>query len=555
MEFQEIAILLVVAAVFGVGARFLKQPLLLGYLFAGLTLSFLGLVSHTETFSGLGQIGVTLLLFLLGIEMNLSDLPSIGKVVLLTGLGQLISTVGLGFLLSTILGLGIIPALYIGVALTFSSTIVIVKLLSEKKDLGSLYGKISIGLLLIQDLFAVVILMFLSGLGHDASITSYGLILVKGALLILATWALSKKVLPLVFDKFLSKSPELLFISSIAWALGVASLVGGPLGFTLEIGGFLAGIALSNLPEHLQIASRTRPLRDFFLAIFFVVLGTQLVIGNLGEILVPTLVLSAFVIIVDPIIVLLIMGMLGYTKRTALFVGLTMTQISEFSLILVAMGKNLGHLNDSHVSLVVFIGILTMTVSTYIILGADRIYKYLKKYIGIFERKGAHEAVLNSPLKLDDHVVLVGAGRTGNTVMNFLTKHKVPFVVLDFNPKVFTQLTAENIPVVLGDVTDEDILELVFLSKAKLLVSTTSDVNDNLMILEILKGMHIKPLTIFTGASREDGILLYEKGADYVLVPHTVGGEHIRHLLATYGVGGDRIKKLGKASFNRLMKT
>jgi Kef-type K+ transport system membrane component KefB/voltage-gated potassium channel Kch len=555
MEFAQIALLLVVAAIAGIFARLLKQPLLLGYLFAGFVLSYLGLVSHSATFSGLGQIGVTLLLFLLGLEMNLGDLPSIGKVALITGLGQIVATVSLGFLLSLGLGLPILPAAYISVALTFSSTIVIIKLLSEKKDLGSLYGKISIGLLLIQDLVAIIVLMFLSGLGREVTASSYGLIFVKGLILIIATWVLSKKILPAIFDKFLSSSSELLFISSIAWALGVAALVGGPLGFTLEIGGFMAGLALSGLPEHLQIATKARPLRDFFLAIFFIVLGTQLVIGNFAVILFPVVALSLFVILIDPLIVLIILGLLGYSKRTALYVGLTMTQISEFSLILVAMGKNLGHINDTHVSIVVLVGIITMTVSTYLIMGADKIYKHVKKYIGIFERGKSKETALNTQKEMDDHVVLVGAGRTGRTVMNFLIKRKIPFVVLDFNPGVFTKLTAENIPVILGDGTDEDILELSALSKAKLLISTTSDIRDNQVILEIIKGFHFKPTTIFTSASREDGLLLYEKGADYVLVPHTVGGEHIRHLIATYGVGSDRIKKLGKASFNRLMNS
>lgn len=320
MEFSQIAILLVVAAVAGVIARYLKQPLLIGYLFAGFILAFLGVVTDIEVFSGLGQIGVALLLFLVGLEMNIRELPSIGKVALLTGLGQIIFTSGIGFLISRLLGFTILPSMYIAVALTFSSTIIMVKLLSEKNDLASLYGRIAIGFLLVQDFVAVLILMFLAGLGRgDVALGGYLFTFGKALVLFALVWILSKKVLPQIFERLIANSTELLFIGSIAWALGVASFVAGPLGFTLEIGGFLAGLALSNMPEHLQIASRTRPLRDFFLTIFFLLLGTRLLVGNLGEVAAPSLVFSLFVLVGNPVIILIILGLMGYKRRTSFF--------------------------------------------------------------------------------------------------------------------------------------------------------------------------------------------------------------------------------------------
>src|SRR3990172_2513565 len=335
MEFTQIAALLVVAGIFGIAAKLLRQPLLVGYLFAGIALGIFGIVSDLEVFSVMGKIGVTLLLFLLGLEMNLSELPSIGKVAAVTGLAQILFTSTIGFLIALLLGFSPFASVYIAIALTFSSTIIIVKLLGEKKDLGSLYGKISVGFLLVQDFVVVLILMFLAGLGRgNLGAADYGVITVKALVLFLAVWFLSKKALPVFFERIVSGSTELLFIASIAWALGVASFVAGPLGFTLEIGGFLAGIALSNLPEHLQIASKTKPLRDFFLTIFFLLLGAQLIFnGGIIPILYPSIMFSIFLLVGNPIIVLAILGALGYRKRTSFMAGLNFSPIFLFFFI------------------------------------------------------------------------------------------------------------------------------------------------------------------------------------------------------------------------------
>lgn len=554
MDFSQIALLLVIAAFLASAARLLKQPTIVGYIFAGLIISTLGITRDIEVFSGLSQVGVALLLFLVGIEMNLSELPSIGKVAFTAGVGQITFTSIVGFVLAVILGFSFVPALYIAVALTFSSTIIIIKLLSEKRELGSLYGRISLGVLLVQDLVAVLILMFLSGTKQGAvSVGELVFISLKAVVLILGVWFLSRKVIPRIFDQFLAHSTELLFISSIAWALGVAALVGGPMGFTLEIGGFLAGLALSNLPEHIQIASKTKPLRDFFLTIFFVLLGTQIHLDSIGAILPTSIIFAVFVLIGNPLILLAVLGFLGHKKRTSFLAGLTMAQISEFSMILMTMGLALGHVSSTEVSMVVLVGVITMTTSTYLITNAEGIYLKVKNYLTIFERKNPTEAALNVEKVFDDHVVLLGGGRTGKALIPFLVKKGTPFVVVDFNPTVFTSLTAEKVPVLFGDISDPDIYDMSGVLKARLVISTTNNMIDNLYLLESFKRSGKKPITMFTSAERHDGLLLYEKGADYVLVPHRIAGEHIRHIISTYGISDERIRKLGRANFNRLM--
>ncbi len=545
---------MVVAAVFGVVAKFFKQPVLIGYLFAGLVLAYLGLIHDTEGLEALGKIGIALLLFLVGLEMNIKELPSLGKVAMFTGIGQIVFTSVLGFLIALVLGYAPIPALYIAVALTFSSTIIIVKLLSEKGDLGSLYGKIAVGFLLVQDFVAILILMFLAGLKNgQASPIEFVLIGIKAVLLFIVVWFLSKKILPFLFNKFVATSPELMFVGSVAWALGVSSLVGGPLGFSFEIGGFLAGLALSNLPEHLNVAAKTRPLRDFFLTIFFLVLGSQLLIHDVSGIIGPSIVFSLFILIGNPLIVLIIMGIMKYKKRTSFLASVTVAQISEFSFILMSMGYSLGHFGEKEVAMVVLVGVVTMTASTYLILGADKIYTKIKNYLSVFERKGSRDEVLVSEADLSDHVVLVGGGRTGKSLISYFKKSHIPFVVIDYNPKVFTNLAADKISVILGDIDDTDVLQLAKIDKSRLVVSAAPNLQDNLSLLEYVKTLSSRPIVIVKSSTREEALKLYEAGASYVLLPEVIAGEYLRHVFVSHGLSETRIKKMGKGHFNRLV--
>lgn len=556
MDFSQLALLVVVAASFGFVAKLLKQPLLVGYLFAGLFLSLTGLISDQALLENLGKIGVALLLFLLGLEMNLREVATIGKHASVSGFFEMALTGVVGFGLSLLLGFSPISSAYIAIALTFSSTIIMVKLLSEKKDLSSLYGKIAVGSLLFQDLVAILILIFLAGVGQGgATAFDYLFIFVKLTLLVGVLWVVSRKLVPVFFERFVSGSNELLYIVSIAWALGVASFVSGPVGFSLEIGGFLAGLALSTLPEHLQIASRSRSLRDFFLTIFFVYLGTQLAIeGSISGLIFPALVFSFVVLVVNPISVLLVMGFMGYKKRTSFLSSLTMSQTSEFSLILMTVGASLGHISQSDVATVVLVTAVTMTVSTYIILGGGKLYKKLEKYLSIFERKHTKAEVFVDESKMFDHIILVGADRTGTSLSRFFRKRNKDFVVVDFNPAVYSRMAAQNYNIIFGDITDADIIEAANLKGAKLVVSTISQLEDNLILLEYIKKLEKPPRTIMTMSTKRDAIKLYEKGASYVIVPDIVAGEYIRHLIETHGIGEITLEKLGKSHFRRLMQ-
>lgn len=548
MDFTQIAIIIVIAAGFGFIAKLIGQPLLVGYLIAGISVGAFGITTNTEDLKTLSQVGVTLLLFLLGLEMKLSDLPSIGKPAIVTGIGQILFTSTIGFLLAVFLGYEYLPALYIAVALTFSSTIIMVKLLSEKKDLQSLYGRISVGFLLVQDFVAILILLFLASVSRgstDPFIFIYTF--AKAILLFGAVWFLSKKTIPFLFEKYLTSSTELLFIASIAWVLGFSSLVAGPFGFTLEIGGFLAGLALSNLPEHLQIATRARPLRDFFLTIFFVVLGTELAIGGeFVSILPQALIFSIFVLVGNPLIVLILLGLMGYKKRTSFMAGLTVAQISEFSLILMAIGLSLSHVAQSDVSLMIIVAVITMTLSTYMIMSSEKIYLRLQSFLSFFERTKYNLAEKTARLsnEFSNHIVVVGCDRSGHIILSQLIKSSEKYVVVDFNPAIFDELSKKGVNVLFGDISDPEILEASNVANSKLIITTFGVLTDNLKVLEYLKTKQSKALFVAVAANKHDSHKLYKEGAYYVVIPEMLAGYHLKTIFRNKKFDVKKLKAL-----------
>lgn len=554
--FLIISIGIVAAAVFGVIARAFKQPPVVGYLFGGLVLGLFQIVSgqHVSDLAVLGQLGVTFLLFLIGLEMDFKELKIIGRVVAIGGVGQIIFTTMLAYFLSILLGYSPIESLYIGIALTFSSTIIIVKLLSEKKDLESLYGKIAIGFLLVQDIVAILALVFLSGFQFgQISLYSFAFVFIKGVLLLGIVWLLSKFVLTKIFDKISSASNELLFVGSVAWVLLVASIVSlKQVGFTPEIGGLLAGIALANSTSHLQIAARVRPLRDFFITIFFLLLGVNMAYGLTPHVILPALVLSLFVIFVGPVVVLSLLGLLGHKKRTSFLVAVAFAQVSEFSLVLVTLGHKIGHLSSEVVSVVTLVAVITMVFSTYLIMNGYNLYQSLSKLLSIFEKKNVLEKKLFEKEVFENHLILVGCHRLGKRVLPTLLKRKENLIVLDFNPVVIKELLEKGIQALLGDISDNEIQEVLNLPKAKIVISTTGSVEDNLFLLESVAKLDTPPLMVFSASNTQDALILYQKGADYVIVPQVAGGDHLAHLISTHGLRRDYYTKLKERQISRM---
>jgi Kef-type K+ transport system membrane component KefB len=546
MDIAQFALLVIVAAVAGVIAKLVKQPPLIGYLLAGVVLSATGAFPQTELLEQLGKVGITLLLFTVGIELTVTDVKTIGKVSLITGALQILITTAAGYGIARLLGIGSVPAIYIALALTFSSTIIVVKLLSEKNDLASLYGKIAVGFLLVQDFFALLVMIVLTGLSSgEGNVYQIGSIMFRAGFLLFLVMIFAKYLLPLFYEKVLGTSSELVLIGSIAWALGTAIVVAKVFGLSLEIGGFLAGFALSALPEHIQISVKVKPLRDFFLMIFFITLGAKLALPALATVIVPVSVLSLFVIVGNPLIVLGILGALGYRKRTSFFVGLSIAQISEFSFILMAMGEAAGVVSAIHVAIVVLVGVITMVSSTYLVLSAEWLYKVLKKPLSLFERKHTHEKMVSRDQVFTDHVVIIGGGRTGWEIMKHLQKQGTPVLLIDFDPAVILKATHHKADTIFGDITDEEVLEASGIKNAKAVISTTPALFENAAILNFMKAKKNKTPIVMVAHDAEGAKELYKMGASYVIVPNMVSSQHVIHLLETHGFSYAKFKGHG----------
>lgn len=528
----ELAAVVLIASALGVLAKILKQPIILAYLATGALIAYLGFLNFAdqETFRVFSDLGIMFLLFLVGLEINYASLRLVGKISLIVGLGQVVITSFFGFIIAHLLDFSLLHSLYVSIALTFSSTIIIVKLLSDKKDLNSLYGKISIGLLLVQDVVAILVLIFLSGLVSSSNFawTDLFVAVIKGVFLFLAMLWLGRKILPLIFDK-VARSQELLFLISLMWVFAVAALVGA-IGFSIEIAGFLAGLALANSSEHFQIASKIRPLRDFFILIFFVVLGSSIVFSDLSGITWPIIVFSLFVLVGNPVVVLILMGLMGYRKRTSFFTGVTVAQISEFSLILAALGLKLGHISESVLSLITAVGVITITLSSYLILHSEKIFHWLSPALSIFEKKNAKEKFFG---KKDGKksLVLIGCHRTGESIALSLPKEKL--LIVDFDPEVIIRLKKNDFSCILGDSNDEEIFDQINSNGAKLVISTSPDLEDHLSLIEKLKTFSPKiPKLILRAETENEAKILYGKGADYVLLPHLTSGHYLGKALS-----------------------
>ena len=529
----ELAVVIFIAAGLGIAAKIFKQPIILAYLAAGIVVGYFSFfnLADKESFRIFSDLGIMFLLFLVGLEINYTSLRLVGRASATVGLAQIIFTFVIGYLIALLFDFNYLYAAYISIALTFSSTIIVIKLLSEKKDLNSLYGKISIGVLLMQDLAAILLLIFLAGVESSGSAISSNIFLaiLKTVVLFGLTIYLGRKILPLLFDK-IAHSSELLFITSLAWVFLMATLA-GKIGFSIEIGGFLAGLALANSSENFQIAARIRSLRDFFILIFFVILGSSLMFSDFSGLFLPIIVFSLFVLIGNPLIVIIIMGILGYRKRTGFLTGITIAQISEFSLVLAALGFKLGHISENIVALITAVGIITIISSTYLSIHADKIFRYFFQYLDLFERKKIRED--NSLGKeFNKPIILIGSHRTGASIAHNIPKEDL--LIVDFDPEIITQLKKHGYDYLFGDISDPEIFEKSNAVDSRLVISTSPDLEDNLTLLsEINKSLKDKrPKIILRARTEKEAEILYSSGADYVLLPHFTAGQYLGKTIA-----------------------
>lgn len=532
--FLQLAFILGLSSFFGIFLNRFKLPLIIAYLLTGVIMAALPFfnISHSPVLEFLPEIGISFLLFMIGMELDLSEIRTLGKPIIVSSVAQIIISTICGYIISSLLGFNNVTAMLIGVGLAFSSTIVVIKNLLEKKDLNSLYGKLAIGILLVEDLVAIIVLMVIS---VSSSVLHTGLqnqlplliLIIKIVVLFLSTFILSKYVLAKLFA-IVAKSVELLFLTALTWCF-VFTTLATMAGFSVVIGAFLAGLALAQSPYHYQIQSRIKPLRDFFVVLFFVYLGAQVNLTQALNHWMAVMILTFFTLFAKPVLFLLLLGSFGFRKHTLFQTSLNLSQISEFSLVVLLVGIQILGAEQTALSVLASVGVISIIISSVFFTFSRDLYRIFGPIVKLFEHQTkVHFLELKPEIEeMSDHVVLIGAHRMGGPVVKFLQKEHVAFCVIDLNPHLVQELTKDHITAFYGDAGDPEILDLVRLDQAKLIISTSQDMNDNEIILKEAKHRHTKAILVMRALDSEHSKALRDLGADFVITPETLSGDFL----------------------------
>ncbi len=528
--FIEIAIVIIAAGVLSLVFTMLKQPMIIAYIVTGLLVgpSILGFAGDINAFQAMSEIGIAFLLFLVGLNLNWRNIKDVGKIALLGGLGQVAFTTFFGSLIAFAFGFDLTTSILIGIAFAFSSTIIIVKLLTDKEDLDRFYGRIAVGMLIVQDLVAMVVLLVIGAMTGSGAVEVVLLVSgLKAVVVIGGLWLMAKYVLPHIFE-YVARSQELLFLIALSWCFAIAAGLYF-LGFGIEIGALLAGLTLAGSQFHREIESKIRPLRDFFLIIFFIVLGTHLSLDSLSDVLLPSLAFSAFILIGNPLIVLAIFRASGYHPRTGFMVGATMAQVSEFSFILLAVASSTGLIDDSILPMATIVGLVTIGMSTYLINYSEIIYQKLEWVFRWMEKKPELE---QRHLEDAPEILLIGYDHLGKAILPSVKKLKKSYLVIDFDPVVIKVLEDSKVSFEYGDAGNEEFLHHILAEKSKMIISTVPDFAVNSDLVEYIKQKRSRSAVIVTAKNPHQANKLYKLGATFVILPNMLGGELFSQLLS-----------------------
>ena len=549
--FAEIALILLAAALVGALGTWLRQPLIVSFIAVGILVgpAGMGLVTRHEEIELLASIGISVLLFVVGLKLDFQTIRTLGPVSLATGIGQIVFTSVIGFGIAVALGMSPLTATYVAVALTFSSTIIIVKLLSDKREIDALHGRIAVGFLIVQDIAVILAMIGITAIGTagsgDQSLAVHvALILVKGIGFLAVIAVLAVRVLPAA-TTLLARLPELLVLSGMAWAVVLAA-AGEALGLSKEVGAFVAGASLASTPYREAIGSRLITVRDFLLLFFFIDLGARLDLSLLGATFGEAMIFSAFVLIGNPLIVLAIMGLMGYRKRTSFLAGLTVAQISEFSLILGALGVSVGHVGPETMGLITTVGLVTIGLSTYMIIHSARLYEWLAPWLGIFERHAPYrEAAAQTASLPKADVVVLGLGRYGGGIVRHLLLRNRRVIGVDFDPEALARWRAEGIPVVYGDASDPELFSHLPLDGVSWVISTAPDIETSRVLLHHLRERGFSGKVAVASRTADEGDLLRLEGADVLLRPYADAAEQAADAVTA---GADRLSAIASAA-------
>lgn len=532
--FTQISLVIAAAAVMSIIMRVLKQPLILGYILTGIIVgpSVLDVVHAKEAFETFSEIGIALLLFIIGLGLNAAVIRGLGKVSIVTA-GFVLLTVGsVGHLAGLLLGFDNTTAIFLGIALFFSSTIIILKALSDKHELTRLYGQIAIGVILVDDVVATLALVVVTMMAHGEVSSQTLLIMGAKALGLGALLTVMGTLVVPRIGKLLATSSELLFLFSIGWGLSIASLF-HVAGFSLEIGALFAGVSLASLPYATEMAAKLKPLRDFFIVLFFVTLGELFTFGAIRDAIIPALILSLIVMIGKPLSVMAALGWLRYTRLTSFKAAIHLSQISEFSIILIILAATQGVISPSATPVITLVALITIAFSTYLMKYDDQLFRYLEHHLRFFERRETRSEKRRQTVY---PVVLFGYHKGGHEFVEAFRDMKLRYLVVDYNPEIIEHLEQQGIRHAYGDMTDEEFLEEISAARAEMVVSTLDSLSTNLATLKYLRKHNPKISFVCHAESYEDAAELYEHGASYVSLPHYIGSERVSNFIKRHGM-------------------
>lgn len=537
--FTEISLILAVTFGISIIMRILKQPLIIGYIFSGIISGpyILNLIHSQEIMELLSKIGITALLFIVGLGLSPKVLKETGVAAGATGFGQIFFTTLITYFSATALGYNSLESFYIGISFGFSSTIIILKLLSDKGDTHKLYGRVAIGFLLVEDLVATIALVIISGIANIGNgsiidiISKLGVLLGTGFVLLVglflfATYVLSK------LNNFVSKSQEFLFIFSLAWGLSIA-MIYQKLGLSIEIGALVAGVTLSMTPYAYEVSARLKPLRDFFILIFFILLGSHMAFGDIKSLIVPALSLSLIILLGKPFAIFTIMNLLGYTKKNAFLAGLVAAQISEFSLILITLGNSVGHVSDSALSLVTLVGIFTISGSTYLVMYNESIFKKLNRILNYIEIRKKSKEIRHQEKGIK--AIIFGFDRVGPEYARIFTEQNIKYMVVDFNPEIVAKVEKEGILCEYGDASDVEFLEEFPVESLEISVSTIPDFETNALLTTLLRKRNKDMVIVAHAKNKKDALKLYSLGASNIVLADYIGAKHTGAVISKLG--------------------
>ena len=539
--FFEISIIIIIAALIAYILRIIKQPIIPAYILAGLLIGpIFGLVTNEELIVTLSEIGIAFLLFIVGLEIDIKKLKYVAVISSIGGIIQVFLLFAIGSALAYFLNFSQTEVFYMGLVLAFSSTAIVVKILSDKNEIDTLHGRLLIGFLLTEDILVILALSLLSTNTFSFLTVTAALIKVIG--LFLFAFVAGRYIFPPIF-KIAAKSQEILFLMSITMCF-LFAMVAHYLGLSIVIGAFIAGVALGNLPYSLEIIGRTKPLKDFFSTIFLVSLGLGLSASLITPIIKPLIIFTLVILLIKPLITMTLCGFFGYKKQPSFITAISLTQISEFSLIVASSALIAGEISQGMFSMVVLLGVFTMTTTAYIMKFDYSIYTFFSRFLGIFEKlsKVSHELEY-VPEQFKKKVILVGYNRIGYSVVKTLIELKKSFLIIDYNPEIIKNLIKQKIPCIYGDIGDIEILERVDIKDAEMIISSVPNIKNNILLLKKVKQLNKKAVIFVTANHVDEALELYDLGADYVILPHFLGGEHLSVLIDEYRMDFGKVLK------------